>query len=239
VSGPQACSVRLVGAWPDTADGLVEVQKVLGTAAPSLWCPRGRIASAAGCFICFGPQPGGVGREPAWAAAALTRGRRLDAAALATGEAGGRYLPGFLALREGPLLEKAVRSLRARPEVLVVNATGRDHPRRAGLALHLGAVLDLPTVGVTERPLLATGDPPGQATGAIAPLRLDGELVAFWLRSRNGVRPIVVHASWRTSPEVAIEVVLQLVARVRTPEPLRFARHLARLARAAAKGGSG
>jgi deoxyribonuclease V len=137
------------------------------------------------------------------------------------------------------LLEKAVRSLRARPEVLVVNGTGRDHPRRAGLALHLGAVLDLPTVGVTERPLLATGDLPGQARGAIAPLRLDGELVAFWLRSRNGVRPIVVHASWRTSPEVAIEVVLQLVARVRTPEPLRFARHLARLARAAAKGGSG
>jgi deoxyribonuclease V len=64
-----------------------------------------------------------------------------------TGPAGGPYLPALLTLREGPLLEQAVRALPITPEVLVVNATGRDHPRRAGLALHLGAVLGLPSVG--------------------------------------------------------------------------------------------
>ena len=74
-----------------------------------------------------------------------------------SGLAGGPYLPALLALREGPLLEQAVRALPIVPEVLIVNATGRDHPRRAGLALHLGAVLGLPTVGVTTRPLVAQG----------------------------------------------------------------------------------
>jgi deoxyribonuclease V len=64
-----------------------------------------------------------------------------------SGPAGGQYLPTLLALREGSLLEQAVRVLPTAPEVLIVNATGRDHPRRADLALHLGAVLGLPMVG--------------------------------------------------------------------------------------------
>lgn len=63
----------------------------------------------------------------------------------------------MLALREGPLLEAAVRALDERPDVLLVNATGRDHPRRAGLAVQLGTLLELPTIGVSHRPLLATG----------------------------------------------------------------------------------
>jgi hypothetical protein len=83
-----------------------------------------------------------------------------------SGPVGGPYLPTMLALREGPLLEQALRALPVAPEVLVVNATGRDHPRGAGLALHLGAVLGLPTVGVTTRPLVAQGIwPPTPAMG--------------------------------------------------------------------------
>ena len=87
----------------------------------------------------------------------MTYRRRLLAGVASSGPAGGPYLPALLALREGPLLEQAVRALPIAPEVLVVNATGRDHPRRAGLALHLGAVLGVPTVGVTTRPLVAEG----------------------------------------------------------------------------------
>jgi deoxyribonuclease V len=64
-----------------------------------------------------------------------------------------------------------------------VDATGRDHPRRAGLALQLGAILDLPSVGVTHRPLLADGDWPADARGARSPLRIDDELVGYWLRT--------------------------------------------------------
>ncbi|MGH2812253.1 MAG: endonuclease V, partial [Actinomycetota bacterium] len=146
------------------------------------------------------------------------------------------YQPGLLALREGPLLEAAVRRLSILPDVLLVNATGRDHPRRAGLALHLGAVLDLPTVGVTERPLLATGAVPDARRGASAPLHLENEVVAFWVRTRHGIRPVVAHAAWRTAPSVATEVVIAATKKARTPEMLRRARRAARAARGNAGG---
>ncbi|HEX2104241.1 MAG TPA: endonuclease V, partial [Solirubrobacteraceae bacterium] len=171
--------------------------------------------------------PGAAG-DTGWAAAATTAGDR----AVVEGRAGAPYVPGLLALREGPLLEAAVRALEQRPDVLLVDATGRDHPRRAGLALHLGAVLDLPTVGVTHRPLAAAGAWPEAERGAHAPLVLDGETVGAWLRVAPRRRPLAVHAAWRTDVATAIEIVLRATGRARTPEPLRRARHAARLARA-------
>jgi deoxyribonuclease V len=138
----------------------------------------------------------------------------------------------LLALREGPLLEAAVWGLPERADVLVVNATGRDHPRRAGLALHLGVNLDLPSIGVTSRTLLAAGPAPVDAAGAMSPLMIEGELVGFWIRPRRGVRALAVHAAWRTTPEVAASVALTLCLGRRTPEPLRLARRAAREARA-------
>jgi deoxyribonuclease V len=158
------------------------------------------------------------------------------ALAVAQGPAAFPYVPGLLALREGPLLEAAVSSLPDRPDVLVVNATGRDHPRLAGLALHLGARLDLPSVGVTNRPLLASGPDPADEPGAMSPLRLGGELVGYWIRPRRGVRPLAVHAAWRTTPEVAASVVLAVCRERRTPEPLRRARTAARELRAQEEG---
>jgi deoxyribonuclease V len=160
------------------------------------------------------------------------RRRELLDSALLEGRTEAPYQPGLMALREGVLLENSARTLGSTPDVLLVNATGRDHPRRAGLALHLGAVLELPTVGVTHRPLMAEGEPPGAARGATSPLTIDDEVVAMWLRSRAGVRPVVVHPAWRTDVETAVEVVLLSLRRARTPEPLRRARRLARLARA-------
>ena len=92
--------------------------------------------------------------------------------------------------------------------MLLVNATGRDHPRRAGLATHLGAVLDVPTVGVTHRPLLAAGAWPPDVRGAAVPLRIGGETVGCWRRVRAGVRPLAVHPAWRTDLEAAVATVL-------------------------------
>ncbi len=142
------------------------------------------------------------------------------------------YEAGLLALREGPLLEAAVRALVELPDVLLVDATGRDHPRRAGLALQLGALLDLPTVGLTDRPLLARGEEPEDVRGAASPLRIDGERVGYLLRTKEGTHPICVHAAWRTMPEAALEIVLTATGAMRTPEPLRAARTAARIARA-------
>jgi deoxyribonuclease V len=179
---------------------------------------------------------GQIGRgargDPAWAAAAVLRRRQVLAEAIVTGEASGPYMPGLLALREGPCLESAVRALTVAPDLLLVDATGADHPRRAGLALQLGAITGLPTVGVTHRPLLADGVWPRDARGAHSPLSLDGAVVGAWLRTRAGARPLAIHAGWRTTLEVAIDVVLSCSIGHRTPEPFRHARRLARLARA-------
>ncbi|MFC4695737.1 endonuclease V [Geodermatophilus arenarius] len=154
-----------------------------------------------------------------------------NAAAVVRGPAAGPYAPALLALREAPLLAAALAALAARPDVLLVAAAGRDHPRRAGLALHLGAVLDLPSVGVTDRPLAARGDPPGPARGDTAPLLLGGEEVARAVRVVPGARPVVASAGWRTASATAADVVLATTAGVRTPEPLRAARRVARLSR--------
>jgi deoxyribonuclease V len=154
-----------------------------------------------------------------------------------SGEPAGPYVPGHLALREGPLLERAVRELETAFDVLLVNATGRDHPRGAGLALHLGAVVDVPTVGVTDRPLVAEPEAePGDDLGSWVRLLLDGEVVGLVVRTRARARPVVVHAGWRTDPQVVRSIVLAASGRARTPEPIRRARHLARSARAAVEG---
>ena len=155
----------------------------------------------------------------------------MIATEIVPGRAAAAYEPGLLALREGPLLEAAIRRLPLPPEVLIVNATGRDHPRRAGLALHLGARLSVPTIGVTRRPLLAVGASPPDVRGATSPLRIGEEVVGYWLRTKRGTRPLAVHPAWRTDPETAVAVVITLTRRWRTPEPLRLARRAARLAR--------
>ena len=221
-----------MGGWPADEDALERAQAALAAAAPTPWRRVGA-PRVAGCFVCFGRGVGGHGArgEPGWAAAALGAGPG-GPVAVVRGAAGAPYRAGRLALREGPLLEAAVRALPERPDVVLVDATGRDHPRGAGLALHLGAVLDLPSVGVTHRPLLAEGPWPGPARGAHAPLVLAGEEVGAWLRVRPGRRPLAVHAAWRTDVATAIAVVVDVLGRARTPEPLRRARHAARVARA-------
>ena len=219
--------------WPSTPQALQAAQRGIGALSPPAWEPADDALTIAGCFVCFpraATGPGGAG-EPAWAAAVAMRASNVEAETVLEGVSGASYEAGLLALREGALLEATVRALPMLPDVLLVNATGLDHPRRCGLALHLGYALDLPTVGVTHRPLVANGDWPPDRAGATAPLYLDGSVTGFWLRTRTGTRPLAVHSAWRTAPEVALDVVRRSIVAGRTPEPIRRARELARLAR--------
>ena len=221
---------------PSTPDDLTAIQAELGRLQP-IPMPSGPAAeplAVGGCFVAFeqgGTGPGGRG-DPGWAAAGVLRDGRPVDQAVVSGEAGAPYEAGLLFLRAGGMLLAAVKALRMRPDLLLVNATGRDHPRRAGLALHLGALLDMPTVGVTHRPLIARGDWPPDEAGAMSPLVAGGEVVGYWLRTRAGARPLAVHAAWRTDAATAVAVVSQALGAARTPEPLRLARQLARTARA-------
>jgi deoxyribonuclease V len=221
--------------WPTSARALIAVQERLAALTPPLWHPGPDPPAVAGCFVAYllGEAGPGQAGDRAWVGAVLMAGGQVVAEAVVPGVAGAAYVPGLLALREGPMLAAAVRALDREPDVVLVDATGRDHPRRAGLALHLGAVLDRPTVGVTHRPLRASGSEPGSGRGDSSPLELDGEVVARWVRTRAGVRPVVAHAGWRTDPAVAADLVMAAAERARTPEPLRRAREAARSARAA------
>ena len=214
---------------PRTSEELIGEQRRVAALEPPLWRfePGARIGGVFVCFARGGSGPGCAG-DRAWAAACAG-----DSAAVVPGQAGAPYEPGLLALREGALLEAAVCALPEPPDVLLVNATGRDHPRRGGLALHLGAVLNVATIGVTHRPLIAEGNWPPDERGARGPLFLEAELVGYWLRTRVGTHPLAVHAAWRTDVDTAAEIVLT-TCRARTPEPLRRARRRAREARASA-----
>jgi deoxyribonuclease V len=222
--------------WPRSPQELIDEQRRLAREPQPSFSREAASLAIAGCFVCFPRGYGGAGAagDPGWAAAALFERRRLLSAAVVTGVAGGPYEPGLLALREGPLLEAAVRALDREPQLLLVNATGRDHPRRAGLALHLGGALSVATVGVTNRLLVAKGQWPEARRGASSPFLIDGELAGYWTCTRSGSRPLAIHAGWGIGPEAAVDAVLSAIRRARTPEPLREARHLARMARAQA-----
>lgn len=219
--------------WPEDAEALVAAQQDVAGRAPEPWTPPDGGLAVGGCWVCF-PRgltgPGGPG-DPTWAAAIVLREGRVVDRCVRRGSTAAAYVAGLLALRMGPVMEAAVHGLHVAPDVLLLDATARDHPRGAGLALHLGAVLDLPTIGVTHRPLVGHGDWPADRRGASSPVVLDDAVVACWLRTRPGTRPLVVHPGWRVDLETAVAVVLE-ASRRRTPEPLRVARRLARESRA-------
>jgi deoxyribonuclease V len=225
--------------FPTSAAELERFQDRLAAEDPVRFAAPSRELRVAAVFACF--ARGGSGRgevgDIGWAGAAVVEAGRLVATTTVEGTAGGPYRVGLLALREGPLLARAVAPLEAPFDLLLVNATGRDHPRRAGLAVHLGYLFDVPTIGVTHRPLLAQGAWPAEPDrGARAPLTISGEVVGYWLRTRSGCRPLAVHAAWRIDPDLACRIVLDQARRARTPEPLRQARRLARQARAGPHG---
>jgi deoxyribonuclease V len=222
--------------WPTSANDLEALQVELAEAAPPLWSAPTSPTIAGAWFASPTGSAGDSPGEPAWASAVSLRDGVIMETSLVRGVTAAGYRAGYLALRQGRLLEQSVAALPHTPNVVLVDATARDHPRRAGLALHLGAVLGLATIGVTDRPLLATGPEPRAERWAASELTLDGDVVAIRLRTRQGVRPIVVHPAWRTDRATALDVVRRVTERVRTPEPLRAARREARLARARDEG---
>jgi deoxyribonuclease V len=179
--------------WPRSAEELLAVQDELARATMAPWPTPAHVGRVAACFVCFerGRTGPGIAGDRGRAAACLAGVEGEPPTSIARGLAEARCEPGLLAMREGPLLEAALRSLPAAPDLLMVNATGRDHQRRAGLAQHLGARLGLPSIGVTNRPLLATGASPDDRRGATSPLRIGDEIVASWVRTRSGMRPLV------------------------------------------------
>jgi len=137
------------------------------------------------------------------------------------------YIPGLLSFREIPAALEALDKLRGKPDLLLCDGQGYAHPRRFGLACHLGLLTDLPSIGVAKSRLIGEHGTLAPQKGAQTPLRHDGETIGTLLRTRAKVSPVYVSVGHRIGLEPALDYVLACTTRYRLPEPTRLAHRLA------------
>jgi deoxyribonuclease V len=135
------------------------------------------------------------------------------------------YVPGLLSFREAPALLRCFRRLHCRPDAVMIDGQGMAHPRRIGIASHLGLILNLPTIGCAKSILCGAYDASnlGRKRGATVPLVDRGETVGQAVRTRDGVNPVFVSVGHNIDLTSAVSVVLQSGAGYRIPEPTRRA----------------
>lgn len=133
------------------------------------------------------------------------------------------YIPGLLSFREIPALALALEKLTTEPDVLLVDGQGRAHPRRLGIASHLGLLIDQPTIGVGKSRLCGHGEEPADAPGSITPLVDHGEEIGRMVRLRKGAKPVYVSVGNRIDLSSAVDLVLRCSRGYRLPEPTRLA----------------
>jgi deoxyribonuclease V len=137
------------------------------------------------------------------------------------------YVPGLLSFREIPAALEALAALRSTPDLLLCDGQGFAHPRRFGLACHLGWLLNVPSIGVAKSRLIGTFVEPGTARGAWSPLLDRDQTIGAALRSRTAVRPLFVSIGHRVGLASAVRLTLACTDRYRLPEPTRLAHQLA------------
>ncbi|PXX69019.1 endonuclease V [Nocardia tenerifensis] len=216
------------GSWPSTPDEAMAIQDELRPKVETSWQATS-IETVAG-IDCAYAETGAV------AAAVVV----LDAATLETvdsavahGTTDFPYHPGLLAFRELPTTMRVLARLEAAPDLIVCDAQGLAHPRRFGLACHIGVLTGVPTIGVAKS---VWGDylEPGTERGARTDITIDGEVVGAALRTRSGVKPVFVSVGHRIDLDTACARVLALTPNYRLPETTRRADSLCRTALRAA-----
>ena len=170
------------------------------------------------------------GRTYAAAVSCRSDSLRLISERVVVEETGFPYLPGYFSLREAPPLLRAIEALPQRPDLLLVDGQGIAHPRRFGLACHLGVLTGIPAIGCAKSRLIGSYREPAPEKGSWSPLEHEGDVVGAVLRTRTGVRPLFVSPGHLVDLRDAIEVVLRCCIDYRVPEPMRLADRAARKA---------
>ena len=150
-------------------------------------------------------------------------GRDLLETATATASADFPYIPGLLSFREIPAVIKAWNRLKTMPDCLICDGHGLAHPRRFGLACHLGLLLDRPSIGCAKSRLVGTYQEPRKRRGSVAPLLDQGEQIGVVVRTKDGVTPVFVSQGDRIGLDAAVQTVLATCRGYRLPEPQRRA----------------
>ena len=210
--------------WPATAAEAIALQKQLAPAVETA-DRLGAVRTIAGIDVAF---PGG---------GALTRAAIVvlsypDLAVIETRvvEEPTRfpYVPGLLSFREAPAVLSALGELDSVPDLLMVDGHGIAHPRRLGIACHLGLLASLPAIGVAKSRLCGRHDEPGTEKGSRTPLADGDAVLGAVLRTRARVKPVFVSAGHRVGLETAVKLVLACAPRFRLPEPTRLADKLSK-----------
>jgi deoxyribonuclease V len=137
------------------------------------------------------------------------------------------YIPGFLSFREGPVLLEAIKRLKTEPDVFLFDGQGIAHPRRVGIASHLGVIIDKVSIGCAKSHLYGIYEEPARGKGAYSFIRDErDEKIGTVLRTKDGVRPVFVSPGHRVGLRMAAEIVQRCINKYRLPLPLRLA-HIA------------
>jgi deoxyribonuclease V len=211
--------VRQAFPTPSSAAEAIEIQKALRNRVVRRGSPRPRIV--AGADVSY---KGDVAR----AVFVVMRDLELLEKVVVDEPVPFPYIPGLLSFREIPPLLSAWKRVRTRPDVIIVDGHGIAHPRRFGIASHLGLLLDVPTIGCAKSRLCGEHQEPARRRGAWSPLLHKGESIGAALRTREGCSVVYVSTGHRISLKSAISVVLACAPRYRLPEPQRLADHLTR-----------
>jgi deoxyribonuclease V len=216
--------------WPHTVERAIAIQRELRPLVETTTPPGLDVRTAAGLDVAY--EEGGDRLVAAVVVLDTADLRVLDTAVI-EGRASFPYVPGLFAFRELPTLLAALEKLTVAPDLLVCDGQGLAHPRRFGLACHLGVLTGLSSVGVAKTPM-GRFEPPGPARGAWTPLVAPesdeggpGE-VGRALRTQTDVKPVFVSVGHRVDIDRACAEVLRLAPRYRLPETTREADHLCR-----------
>ncbi len=136
------------------------------------------------------------------------------------------YIPGLLSFRESPVCIAAVEKLKKEPDAFIIDGQGIAHPRRFGIASHLGLLFDKPTIGCAKSRLTGSFEEPGSEKGAYSPLKDNQEVIGAAVRTRTSVEPVFVSVGNKCVLKDAIDVTLAWTTKYRVPEPTRLAHQL-------------
>ncbi len=218
--------VRELHSWTISPSDAVALQRELaGQLRLDRTLPENAVRTIAG--VDLSPPDADSGRVRGAAVVVIWPSLEVVEVSTAEGIADFPYVPGLLSFREAPILLEALAGLRTTPDVILVDGQGTAHPRRFGIACHLGLAIDLPTIGCAKSRLVGTHQQPGEEKGGWTPLEHGGDTIGAVVRTRTSVRPIYVSPGNNIDLESSVRWALACSPRYRVPVPTRLAHRAA------------
>ncbi|MBD2569181.1 deoxyribonuclease V [Anabaena lutea] len=216
--------IQQIHSWPATVEEAITIQETLQNQVITTDVLKEPIKYVAGADLGF-LEDGTISR----AAVAVLSFPDLQVVetSLAYRPTSFPYIPGFLSFREIPALLDALEKIQTIPDIILCDGQGIAHPRRLGIACHLGVIVDIPTIGVAKSLLIGKHEELPEAKGSWQPLIHKKETIGAVLRTRTGVKPLYISSGHRISLPTAIDYVLRCTPKYRLPETTRIADKLA------------